>query len=57
MSKQFHDFASQWGFKHATSTPRYPQSNGKSEATACQVDEEIDSCIPLGEAVLWMKMF
>ena len=33
MSKQFHDFASQWGFKHATSTPRYPQSNGKSEAT------------------------
>ena len=33
MSKQFHDFASQWGFKHATSTLRYPQSNGKSEAT------------------------
>ena len=33
MSKQFHDFASQWGFKHATSTPRYPQSNSKSEAT------------------------
>ena len=33
MSKQFHDFGSQWGFKHATSTPRYLQSNGKSEAT------------------------
>ena len=33
MSKQFHDFASQWGFKHATFTPRSPQSNGKSEAT------------------------
>ena len=32
-AKKFKDFASQWGFKHVTSTPRYPQSNGKIEAT------------------------
>ena len=33
MSKQFQDFARQWGFRHVTSSPRYPQSNGKVEAT------------------------
>ena len=33
MSKQFQEFAKQWGFRHLTSTPRYPQNNGKSEAT------------------------
>ena len=33
MSKQFQEFSKQWGFKHITSSPRYPQSNGKSEAT------------------------
>ena len=32
-SKQFQDFAKQWGFQHRTSSPRYPQSNGKIEAT------------------------
>ena len=32
-SKQFQDFAKQWGFAHVTSSPRYPQSNGKAEAT------------------------
>ncbi len=31
MSKQFQEFAKHWGFRHATSTPRYPQSNGKNE--------------------------
>ena len=32
-SKIFQDFAAQWGFRHATSSPRYPQSNGKAEST------------------------
>ena len=32
-SKQFKDFAKQWSFRHATSAPQYPQSNGKAEAT------------------------
>ena len=29
----FRIFATQWGFLHKTSSPRYPQSNGKIEAT------------------------
>ena len=33
-SKLFQDFAKQWGFKHTTSSPTYPQSKGKAEATA-----------------------
>ena len=32
-SKVFQDFAKQWGFRHATSSPGYPRSNGKVEAT------------------------
>ena len=32
-SKLFHDFTTEWGIKHVTSTPTYPQSNGKAEAT------------------------
>ena len=32
-SKTFYDFLQQWGIKHVTSSPRYPQSNGKAEAT------------------------
>lgn len=27
----FHQFASEWSFVHTTSSPRYPQSNGKVE--------------------------
>ena len=33
MSKLFQDFSKEWGFRHATSSPTYPQSNGKAEAT------------------------
>ena len=32
-SKAFKDFAMSWGFQHMTSSPEYPQSNGKAEAT------------------------
>ena len=32
-SLMFSTFANQWGFTHQTSSPRYPQSNGKVEAT------------------------
>ena len=32
-SKLFQDFSKEWGFQHITSSPMYPQSNGKAEAT------------------------
>ena len=32
-SKAFKDFAMSWEFQHMTSSPEYPQSNGKAEAT------------------------
>ena len=30
-SREFPQFAKQYGFKHVTSCPEYPQSNGKAE--------------------------
>ena len=30
-SDEFAQFASDWGFRHTTSRPRYPQSNGQAE--------------------------
>lgn len=30
-SREFKQFADDWGFQHVTSSPNYPQSNGKSE--------------------------
>ena len=30
-SAEFSHFAKQWGFKHVTSSPRFPQSNGEVE--------------------------
>lgn len=32
-SAQYKQFAEQWEFKHSTSSPRYPQSNGLAEKT------------------------
>lgn len=42
-SKPFHEFAQQWGFSHTVSTPRYPQSNGKAEATVKSMKKIIRS--------------
>ncbi|XP_065916180.1 uncharacterized protein [Dysidea avara] len=42
-SKCFNDFASQWGFEHKTSSPHYPQSNGKVEATVKSMKKIIAS--------------
>ena len=44
MAKSFQAFATRWGFQHITSTPRYPQSNGKIEATVKSMKKLIRTC-------------
>ena len=53
-SKLFQDFAREWGFCHITSTPTYPQSNGKVEATVKSMKKLIEaswtgSCLNEGQ--------
>lgn len=38
-SRKFKQFAQEWGFDHVTSSPNYPQSNGKSERTVQTVKQ------------------
>ena len=42
-SNHFSDFATQWGFKHKISSPHYPHSNGKIEATVKSIKKIISS--------------
>ena len=42
-SNKFKDFSQQWGFLHNISTPHYPQSNGKIEATVKSMKKIIRS--------------
>ena len=32
MSKECQDFSKRWGVRHVTSSPHFPQSNGRAEA-------------------------
>ena len=47
-SKMFQEFAAEWGFKHVTSSPTYPQSNEKAEATVKSMKKM------LGPDMVWM---
>jgi len=42
-SKHFSEFATKWGFEHGMSSPHYPQSNGKIEATVKSMKKIIAS--------------
>ncbi|KAK7095117.1 hypothetical protein V1264_002767 [Littorina saxatilis] len=41
---EFRTFANQWGFEHVTSSPGYPQSNGKAENTVKTVKDLMKKC-------------
>jgi transposase InsO family protein len=41
----FKQFAKKWNFKHTTSSPRYPQSNGLAESSVKIIKNMIKKCI------------
>ena len=43
-SAEFAMFAKQWGFEHITSSPRYPQSNGKAENAVKTIKMKFSKC-------------
>ena len=49
-SSEFDTFAKTWGFKHDTSSPRYPQSNGKAENAVKTVKRLFTKCRESGQS-------
>ena len=49
-SAEFAVFAETWSFEHHTSSPRYPQSNGKAENAAQTVKRLFTKCKALGQS-------
>ena len=43
-SEEFAGFAQKWGFEHITSSPHYPQSNGKAENAVKTVKRLFSKC-------------
>ena len=43
-SAEFAAFATMWGFEHVTSSPRYPQSNGKAENAVKTIKRLFGKC-------------
>lgn len=48
-SEQFRKFAKGWNFKHITSSPHYPQSNGKAENAVKTVKNILRKCVESGD--------
>ena len=49
-SAEFASFAKKWGFEHVTSSPRYPQSNGKAENAVKTVKRLFTKCRESGQS-------
>ena len=49
-SAEFTTFATRWGFEHITSSPRYPQSNGKAENAVKIVKRLFTKCRASGQS-------
>ena len=49
-SSEFSEFAKMWGFDHVTSSPCYPQSNGKGENAVKTVKRLFKKCHESGES-------
>ena len=47
-SSEFAKFADRWNFVHVTSSPRYPQSNGKAENAVRTVERLFTKCDAAG---------
>ena len=48
-SSEFATFAKQWGFEHVTSSPRYPQSNGKAKNAVKTIKMLFSKCQDSGQ--------
>ena len=49
-SAEFQEFATSWSFDHVTSSPRYPQSNGKAENAVKTVKRLFSKCREDGQS-------
>ena len=49
-SEEFASFAKKWGFEHVTSSPCYPQSNGKAENAVKTVKRLFTKCRESGQS-------
>ena len=49
-SAEFSAFAKKWSFEHQTSSPRYPQSNGKAENAVQTVKRLFNKCRETGQS-------
>ncbi|XP_022816936.1 uncharacterized protein K02A2.6-like [Spodoptera litura] len=48
-SQEFKKFMREWEIQHVTSSPHYPQSNGKSERTVQTVKNMLKKCVDSGQ--------